>query len=109
MIEYSKIFWHFLTSLLLVTFLIIPVYAQHDSSVLKSNGDRLTYYTDHEGNRIPDFSHAGYRNGEAELPYYPVKISVEPQPGDDTNRIKGAISFVEGLPLIKMVFAVPFC
>ncbi|MDZ7720393.1 MAG: T9SS type A sorting domain-containing protein [Balneolaceae bacterium] len=98
MIEYSKIFGHFLTSLFLVTFLIIPVYAQHDSSVLKSNGDRLTYYTDHEGNRIPDFSHAGYRNGEAELPYYPVKISVEPQPGDDTNRIKGAISSVEGLP-----------
>lgn len=73
------------------------VYAQHESSVLQKNGNRIDYYSDQEGNRIPDFSHAGYRSGEAELPYYPVKISVGPKPGDDTQRIKGAIEYVESL------------
>ncbi|MCG2587390.1 T9SS type A sorting domain-containing protein [Rhodohalobacter sulfatireducens] len=85
--------------LILLSLIALPGYAQHTSSALQKSGERLTYFSDQEGNRIPDFSHAGYMSGEAELPYYPVKITVGPQPGDDTNRIKGAISYVEGLPV----------
>ncbi|NBC03161.1 MAG: T9SS type A sorting domain-containing protein [Bacteroidetes bacterium] len=84
--------------LILLSLLALPGYAQHTSSALQKSDDRLTYFSDEEGNRIPDFSHAGYMSGEAELPFYPVKITVSPQPGDDTNRINGAISYVEGLP-----------
>lgn len=73
-------------------------FAQHDRPVLEMNGNRIDYFSDQEGNRVPDFSHAGYRSGEAELPYYPVKVSVAPRPGDDTQRINSAISYVENLP-----------
>ncbi len=72
-------------------------YAQHSTTVLQKNGDRIDYFSDQEGNRIPDYSHAGYRSGEDELPYYPVKISIEPSPGDDTQKINSAIAYVEGL------------
>lgn len=75
--------------------------AQNMSSYFQASGDRIIYFSDQEGNRIPDFSHAGYRGGGVELPYYPVKISLSPQPGDDTERINKAISYVEGLPKDK--------
>lgn len=87
--------------LCLILLFSVPTYAQNPSSALETNADRLTYFSDHEGNRIPDFSHAGYRSGEADLPYYPVKVTVAPKPGDDTKRIKGALSYVEDLPADK--------
>lgn len=76
----------------------VAVYAQQASSILYEKDGRLTYISDQEGNRIPDFSHAGYRGGGVSLPYYPVKISISPGPGDDTQRIQGAINYVEDLP-----------
>lgn len=96
MIDYNKIFG---SVMFLCLFLGIPCLgtAQHSSSVLQKNGERITYFSDEEGNRIPDFSHAGYRGGGVELPYYPVKISLGPQAGDDTQRINGAIAYVEDL------------
>ncbi|MFD2465993.1 hypothetical protein [Amycolatopsis silviterrae] len=58
-----------------------------------ANG-RLSYGTDAQGNRIPDFSRVGYRNGETP-PELPVAATVEPQPsGDDTGRIQHAIDQV---------------
>jgi hypothetical protein len=48
---------------------------------------------DAEGNRIPDFSHAGYRNG-AELPSLPVVASISPIAGDNTAHIQAAIDAV---------------
>lgn len=59
-----------------------------------ANG-RLAYGTDAQGNRIPDFSRVGYRNGDAPLPDLPVAATVAPQPsGDDTARIQQAIDQV---------------
>lgn len=59
-----------------------------------ANG-RLAYGTDAQGNRIPDFSRVGYRNGDAPLPDLPVAATVGPQPsGDDTARIQQAIDQV---------------
>lgn len=51
------------------------------------------------GNRIPDFSLAGYRNGGVALPVAPVIIKLQPSPGadDDTGRIQAAINKVAQL------------
>lgn len=96
MIDYEKIFGSVIFICLFLGAQIFG-FAQSSSSVLQKNGDRLTYFSDQEGNRIPDFSHSGYRGGGIEIPYYPVKISLGPQPGDDTQRINGAIAYVEDL------------
>lgn len=55
---------------------------------------RLRYVPDYRGNRIPDFSHAGYKGGGVPLPDAPVRAVVEPAEGDDTERIQGAIDEV---------------
>src|SRR5262245_7358090 len=47
---------------------------------------RLAYAADSRGNRIPDFSHAGYAGG-AVIPDVPVKVVVPPGPGDNGPRI----------------------
>jgi hypothetical protein len=60
---------------------------------------RMVYLTDYKGNRIPDFSHVGYMNGEVDIPIVPVKKVLEPQEGDDTKRIQLAIDELAALPL----------
>ncbi|NEE02438.1 hypothetical protein [Phytoactinopolyspora halotolerans] len=56
----------------------------------------LVYRADMKGNRIPDFSYAGYRNG-AGLPDVPVAMSIGPVAGDNTNHIQSAINTVSNL------------
>ncbi len=57
----------------------------------------LVYEADERGNRIPDFSHAGYMGGGVAIPDVPVRVSIEPGEGDDTERIQAAIDQVAGL------------
>jgi hypothetical protein len=59
---------------------------------------RLVYETDPRGNRIPDFSHAGYRGGGVPIPDVPVRVTVAPSNGDEGARIQAAIDYVSGLP-----------
>ena len=60
---------------------------------------RLTYTADTEGNRIPDFSHAGYRNSTVPLPDIPVMRTVQPVEGDNTSHLQTIINEVGTLPL----------
>ncbi|MEZ0112766.1 hypothetical protein ABH920_006790 [Catenulispora sp. EB89] len=63
-------------------------------------GNHLTYGSDSQGNRIPDFSYAGYANGKSPLPTAPVAVTLQPDPtGDDTARIQAALAKVGALPL----------
>jgi len=63
-----------------------------ESAIVFGDTDgRLVYVTDAEGNRIPDFSYAGYRKGEAELPDVPTVETVSPIEGDDTAQIQAAL------------------
>jgi hypothetical protein len=62
-----------------------------------ANG-KFAYTEDAEGNRIPDFSHAGYRGGGVELPEVPVKKIISPIPGDNTAHIQAAINEVAAMP-----------
>jgi hypothetical protein len=59
---------------------------------------RLAYEPDARGNRVPDFSHCGYRGGGAAIPDVPVRVRVPVAPGDATARIQAAIDYVSRLP-----------
>jgi hypothetical protein len=59
----------------------------------------LRYKTDPAGNRIIDYSSAGYRGGGVPLPKVPVRITVTPSGGDDTAAIQSALNTVAALPL----------
>ena len=60
---------------------------------------KLVYKTTPAGDRIMDFSHAGYMGGGVQLPSVPVKETVKPIGGDDTATIQAAIDVVAKLPL----------
>jgi hypothetical protein len=61
---------------------------------------RLVYRTTAAGDRIIDFSSAGYRGGGVALPSVPVVKTVQPGGGtDDTDAIQAAIDAVARRPL----------
>lgn len=62
--------------------------------------NRLEYKTTEKGDRILDFSHAGFMGGGVPLPDVPVKQTVSPAPeGEDcTVTIQEAINAVSALP-----------
>lgn len=75
-------------------------YAQEPLSPIQIQKDgTLSYSTDSLGNRIPDFSYAGYDGGNSAIPDAPVKIFVPLKQGDATQRIQRAIDYVAQLPL----------
>jgi hypothetical protein len=55
---------------------------------------KLKYKTTEKGDKIMDFSHAGYMGGGVTIPYVPVKITVNPTGKDDTGNIQTAIDEV---------------
>ncbi|MDR1282727.1 MAG: peptidoglycan-binding protein, partial [Opitutaceae bacterium] len=62
----------------------------------------LRYTADAEGNRIPDFSHAGYRGADVPLPdlaTIPVLATLEPAPGDNTARLQAALDALSSYPI----------
>ncbi|MBS2545669.1 hypothetical protein KGQ19_02180 [Catenulispora sp. NL8] len=64
-----------------------------------ANG-HLAYGADSQGNRVPDFSYAGYGNGKTTIPTAPVAVTLKAaSSGDDTSRIQAAIAKVSALPL----------
>lgn len=65
---------------------------------------KLVYAPDGNGDRIPDFSYAGFRAGEEAIPNVPVKVFVPFKAGDATLRIQSAIDYVSSLPLEKNGF-----
>ena len=71
--------------------------------IVQPNG-QLVYTPDALGNRIPDFSYAGYMSGDKAIPGVPIKIVVPPVSGDATVCIQSAIDYVASLPLDKEGF-----
>ena len=54
-----------------------------------------------QGDRIMDFSQAGYRGGGVALPEVPVAAMVSPSGADDTAAIRAAIDEVSMRPLVN--------
>jgi hypothetical protein len=59
---------------------------------------KLIYRTSKQGDRVPDFSTAGYMAGDVTIPDVPAKIVVPPIDGDSTASIQRAIDYVATLP-----------
>ncbi|MEQ1825734.1 MAG: DUF6298 domain-containing protein, partial [Pirellula sp.] len=63
------------------------------------SGGRLAYVPDAAGNRILDYSHCGFRGGNAIIPNVQAKVVVDAVQGDATESIQQAIDYVSDLPL----------
>ncbi|KLT64415.1 DUF6298 domain-containing protein [Pedobacter sp. BMA] len=69
--------------------------------IFKGNDGKMAYTADELGNRIPDFSYAGYMAGEKSIPDASIKVIVPVSKGDATLRIQSAINYVSKLPVGK--------
>ena len=61
-----------------------------------TNG-KLVYIADSLGNKIPDFSNAGYKGGGVAIPYVAIKETVWPVLGDNSANIQAAIDRVSAM------------
>lgn len=87
---------------LLLLLLIFPFFAAfsqpYSKWVYPGNDGKLHYKATAKGDRIMDFSHAGYKGGGVAFPSAPVKITLQPSGGDDTKNIQAAIDTISLLP-----------
>ncbi len=65
--------------------------------VYVGSDNRLHYASDARGNRIMDFSHAGYKGGGVTPPSVRAARTLNPVPGDNAPRIQAAIDDVATL------------
>lgn len=65
--------------------------------VYLNTGKKLQYKTTERGDRIMDFSYAGYMGGGVAIPTVPVKITVGPSAGDNSITIQQAIEQVAAM------------
>ncbi|HWX18746.1 MAG TPA: hypothetical protein VN578_02460 [Candidatus Binatia bacterium] len=85
-----------LHSLLLLSLNLLTAFGQAQWVHFGANG-ALSYHADNVGNRLPDFSWAGYMGGGAPLPVVPVKQTRTATGGDNTAGIQSAINAVSAL------------
>ena len=69
------------------------------SRVYPGFDNKLVYIPDEQGNAIIDSSHAGYGGGGVAIPTLPVRETVWPVVGDNTENIQAAIDKVSSRPL----------
>jgi hypothetical protein len=69
------------------------------SFVYPGTDGKLVYVADSLGNKIPDFSNAGYKGGGVSIPHVQAKVIVWPVPGDNSERLQNVIDSVSALPL----------
>lgn len=86
--------------LLALLFWAFALSAQEPLRILFEDGEGCLRYTaDGRNNYMPDFSQAGYKNGDVPLPDWPVVLSIAPVAGDNTAHIQAAIDEVGAMPL----------
>ena len=59
---------------------------------------KLVYEIGPRGDRMPDYSHAGFQGGGVEPPLVPAQVIVAPGAGDRTEEIQRAVDHVAALP-----------
>jgi hypothetical protein len=90
--------------LLTITILAISVTAAGAAQsewVYPGPDGKLLYKTTERGDRIVDFSSAGYGGGGVRLPDVPVAKSVSPSGDDDSAAIQAAIDQISRAPLVN--------
>jgi hypothetical protein len=78
-----------------------PTKAVESSWVKMDSRGKLIYKTTDRGDRIMDFSYAGYGGGGVKIPEVKTKVVVHPVRGDNTLNVQRAIDSVSGLPLVN--------
>ncbi len=88
--------------------LLCPAMAVADGTVIRETGTSRTVYAgadgrlvlavDERGNRLPDFSHVGYHQGERAIPDVPVRLTLHPAEGDNTAALQAALDQVGEMP-----------
>lgn len=69
--------------------------------VYTNASNKLQYKTTERGDRIMDFSYAGYMGGGVAIPTVPVKITISPSAGDNSITIQQAIDQVAAMKLVN--------
>src|SRR4030095_16076340 len=69
--------------------------------VYPNSQGKLTYKTLDRGDKIMDFSYAGYLGGGVSIPSVPVKITLSPLAGDNTDTIQNAINEVSKMKMVN--------
>jgi len=64
---------------------------------------KLAYQTDSLGNRIMDFSSAGYMGGGVAIPDVPAVRTLNPSGGDDSDAIQAEIDLIAAMPVVNGV------
>src|SRR5262245_35503811 len=77
----------------------INAFAAESQWVRSGRDGKLIYKTTPAGDRIMDFSHAGYMGGGVALPNVAVKQTVNSSGSDDTAAIQKAINEVAALKI----------
>ena len=72
-----------------------------NSALLTQQDSRWVSQPDGDGYVLPDFSHAGYKGGDAQWPNIEVVKTILPIAGDNTAHIQAAIDAVSTLPLVN--------
>ena len=62
---------------------------------------KLTYKTMEGGDKIMDFSYAGYMGGGVSIPLVPVQITLSPSAGDNSAAIQKAIDDVSQMKMVN--------
>lgn len=75
------------------------LYGWESQIVYRGANDSLVYVADAEGNRIPDFSYAGYMGGGVDIPEVEAKKTISPVEGDNTGHIETALFEIGLLPM----------
>jgi hypothetical protein len=66
--------------------------------VFQGNDGHLVYGSDALGNRVIDYSHAGYEGGGEAIPLVPARVVLGPRGRNDGERIQAALDVVASLP-----------
>ena len=98
--------WFLFSGFAIIIFSFSSVQAQNNKpaksqwAYLNLKG-KLNYKTLPQGDKIMDFSYAGYRGGGVKIPLVDAKITLSPIVGDNSEVIQNAIDKVSEMPLIK--------
>ncbi|MFI5453352.1 hypothetical protein ACHMWN_14490 [Pedobacter sp. UC225_61] len=92
-------------AVLILGFLSINSQAQTNAPksqwVYADVNSKLTYKALPTGDKIMDFSYAGYKGGGVSLPNLDVKITLKPSAGDNSETIQNAINTVSAMKLVN--------
>jgi len=79
----------------------ISGYAQKSDWIYAGTDGKLVYKALPAGDKIMDFSNAGYMGGGVAIPDVAVKVTLNPMGGDNAEAIQNAIDQVAKMPLVN--------